>query len=536
VSRQAPDIHTAIDWAKAGQASMTRCPAHEDRQASLSVAPGSDGQPVVVHCHANCETRDVFAAAGISWEEVCAPLDPTLADDGTWTPKGNASHIYSYVDEQGEELFQALRVPVPGGKTFFQRRHDSEKPSGWNWSLGDTRRVLYRLPQVIAAIEDGRDIWIFEGEKDVERAWVDGKAATCNPMGAGKWRTEYGIPLHGAHVTIVADNDDPGRKHAREVADDLVEKHECVVRIMETPLANCKDYSAHVQHGGTDEMLVVTWTSVTTVYESYGLDTLDFLDTEWTAGAEIVPNVLAEANVVVLVGPEGHGKSLFMRQFAVCAAAGIHPFTTERMDPLRVMFIDAENPEFQQAPDWRRLVGIAQRHTHEPFPRGQLQILSEWRNEPDLTTPDGQAWLYERITAYRPQLVLMGPVQNIVGRDTKDDEVVRKFKHAVNNARAICGSAFIIEHHAPHRQAGDKERQMRPYGSSLFMKWPDIGYGLKPTEDEEVYDMYPFRKPRVRSRKWPEQMRWGKPGTLEFPWTAVETDLSGSTNVVPIRG
>jgi replicative DNA helicase len=114
--------------------------------------------------------------------------------------------------------------------------------------------------------------------------------------------------------------------------------------------------------------------------------------------------------------------------------------------------------------------------------------------------------------------------------------VVRKFKHTVNNARSICGSAVMIEHHAPHRAPGDKERQMRPFGSSLFLKWPDIGYGLKPTEDPDVYDLHPFRKPRVRSRAWPEQLRQGAPNTLELPWMAVEADLSGSTNVVPIRG
>jgi hypothetical protein len=491
---------------------------------------------VVLHCHANCETPDILAAEGITWEEVCAPLDTSATTGSVWTPAGDASHIYEYVDEHHVLLFQALRVPQSGGgKTFFQRRCDLSRESGWNWSLGDVRRVLYRLPQVLAAVADGRDIWVFEGEKDVERAVADGKVATCNPMGAGKWRTEYGTALAGAHVTIVADNDKPGREHARAVADDLVENHDCTVRIMETPLANCKDYSHHRQHGGTDEMLVLTWTSVVTQRDSYGLGIETFLDTEFTAGKEIVPGVLAEANVCVFIGPEGHGKSMFMRQFAVCCAAGIHPFTVMPMDPLRVLYIDAENPEFQQMTDWRLLAGLAARHTGRKVPNERLQILSEWRTEPDLTTTDGQAWLYERITAYQPQVVLMGPVQNLVGRDTKDDEVVRKFKHAVNSARGICGSAFVIEHHAPHRAPGDKERQMRPYGSSLFMKWPDYGYGLKPTEEEDVYDLHPFRKPRIRSRAWPERVRWGTPNTLEFPWVSVEADLTGSTNVTQIR-
>ena len=201
-----------------------------------------------------------------------------------------------------------------------------------------------------------------------------------------------------------------------------------------------------------------------------------------------------------------------------------------------MLYIDGQDPEWQQMPDWRLMAGLAARHTGHSVPNENLQILSEWRNEPDLITPDGQAWLYERITSYQPQVVLMGPVQNIVGRDTKDDEVVRRFKHTVNSARSICGSAFIIEHHAPHRAAGDKERQMRPYGSSLFLKWPDYGYGLKPTEDAEVYDLHPFRRPRVRSRAWPEQLRQGTPNSMEFPWVAVETDLGGSTNVIPIRG
>ena len=531
--RTAPDVQTAVEWAKAGTASMVVCPAHEDGRASLSVGPGTEPndegvvQPVVFFCHAGCDPADVIAGAGMSWAEVCEPLDRTRTSEEVWTPHGNASHVYAYTDEYGEVLFQALRVPVPGGKMFTQRKPDPSKRGGWGYNLTDVRRVLYHLPEVVAAVEDGRDIWVMEGEKDVERARADGKVATCNPMGAGKWRPEFGATLAGARVTIVADADEPGRKHAEEVFDNLVENG-CQVRIVETPMVRCKDYTDHRQHGGTDATLVMTKASFEVKVDVGGLGIQTFIDSEFPTGAEIIPGMLAEAEVVLFVGPEGHGKSTFMRQMAVQCASGIVPLRGERMEPLRVMFIDAEVPERQQQTDWSRLAGLAARHTGEPIPDERLMLFSEWRNEPDLLTPDGQAWLHERVSALRPQIVFMGPVQNLAGRDTKDDEVVRRFKQAVNRARSICGSAFMIEHHAPHRAPGDKERQMRPYGSSLFMKWPDYGYGLKPTDEEDTYDLYPFRRPRVRARAWPERVRWGTPNSMEFPWELARPSDGGT--------
>jgi hypothetical protein len=393
-------VPTAVDWAKAGTPSMVVCPAHDDSRASLSVGPGTDGQPVVFHCHATCEPADIMAAAHMTWAEVCEPLDDTATTEEVWTPSGNASHVYDYVDERGEVLYQALRVPVAGGgKTFTQRRPDPTARSGYAYNLTGVRRVLYRLPEVVAAVEDGTEVWVLEGEKDVDRARRDGKAATCSPMGAGKWRSEYGEALSGARVTIVADADEAGRKHAEEVFTDLVENHGCTVRILETPLANCKDYTDHRQHGGTDATFLMTKASFSVAVDVGGMGIQTFLTTDFPDGAEIIPGMLAEANVALIVGPEGHGKSTFLRQMAVQCAAGIIPITGGRMDPLRVMYIDAEVPERQQQTDWSRLVGLAARHTGEPIPDENLMLFSEWRDEPDLLTPDGAAWLHERRTS-----------------------------------------------------------------------------------------------------------------------------------------
>jgi hypothetical protein len=522
----APDFGTAIEMAKAGHNVMTKCPAHDDGTASLSVRAGTGEQPVIFHCHAECEPDDILAASGVDWAEVCAPRDTRVVET-IWTPRGNASHVYSYTDEDGRELYQCLRIPTETGKTFMQRQPDSTERSGWAWNLRDVRRVLYRLPAVLRAVQEGQVIYITEGEKDVETGRADGLTFTCNPMGAGKWSAEYSECLRGADVVVIQDNDEKGRLHGRVVADSLVD-HDCRVRIVETTMQNCKDYSDHRAHGGTIDSLVEVWNSHPEDIPQFGLGIQDFLACEFPPDIEVIPNMLAQANVALLTGFEGHGKSMLCRQIGVMAAAGIHPWTLGRMEPRKVLVIDAENPEHQTIRDWRTLAGLAAHTTGQPVPNDRLIILSEWRKEPDLTSLAGQAWLYERITAYKPDLVVMGPVQNLSSRDVKDDEVVRKLKDAVNTARAICGSAFIIEHHAPWKQAGDKERSTRPYGSSLFNKWPDMGYGLKPTDESDTYELNPNRLPRVRARAWPERLQHGRPGTTDWPWMVARPSDGGT--------
>jgi hypothetical protein len=55
-------------------------------------------------------------------------------------------------------------------------------------------------------------------ERDADTLVDNSMHATCNPGGAGKWRPEYCEMLRGADVVIVPDNDEPGRRHAEEVA------------------------------------------------------------------------------------------------------------------------------------------------------------------------------------------------------------------------------------------------------------------------------------------------------------------------------
>jgi hypothetical protein len=164
--------------------SQTRllCPAHDDHEPSLDVAAAADGRPLVT-CRSN----------GCSFEDVCRAIerDPHEFNEResgrAWTPAGSATVVYDYTDELGRLLFQVCRTAE---KRFSQRRPDPTAKSGWRWKLGDVRRVLYRLPEVVAAVSASSTVYVCEGEKDVESLRRLGVVATCNPGGAGKWRDE----------------------------------------------------------------------------------------------------------------------------------------------------------------------------------------------------------------------------------------------------------------------------------------------------------------------------------------------------------
>ena len=116
---------------------------------------------------------------------------------------------YDYRDEGGALLFQVVRLDP---KDFRQRRPDGR--GGWIWNLQDTRRVPYRLPELIDAVAAGKTICIPEGEKDAENLHAVGFAATTNPGGCKKWRDEFSQHLRGADVVVLPDNHAEGREHA----------------------------------------------------------------------------------------------------------------------------------------------------------------------------------------------------------------------------------------------------------------------------------------------------------------------------------
>jgi putative DNA primase/helicase len=83
-------IAKALGGRKAGAAWMAHCPAHDDREPSLSIRDSEDGK-VLVHCHAGCEQADLIAvlrSRGL-WDEKGYRRDRITR----WRPRGPADGV-----------------------------------------------------------------------------------------------------------------------------------------------------------------------------------------------------------------------------------------------------------------------------------------------------------------------------------------------------------------------------------------------------------------------------------------------------------
>lgn len=240
-----------------------------DGVGAVSIKRGNNGS-LVVWCHA-CEDNKRFLEA-IGWtltdlnDEPMTEQQRDRPSDDLWIPCGQHGHKrvaqYLYHDELCAVEHGVTRCDH---KCFAQWRPDPSARSGRRWSLNDqegnrlVRLLPYRLPELLEAKAADRVIWIAEGEKDVHALVDHGLAATCNAGGAGKWTAEHAQFLKGADVTICADRDDAGQKHAIAVVDSL----RSLARSVYVVQARAgKDAADHFAAGHKDAEFVQVWAPI----------------------------------------------------------------------------------------------------------------------------------------------------------------------------------------------------------------------------------------------------------------------------------
>ena len=547
------DILSRLNGVKGGDGQWSaRCPCrNDDNNPSLSVA--EENGRILMHCHrgSGCDVFKICESIGISVAEIM-PDDPQ--------PQKTKSGLtlvatYDYIDKDGQLLFQKLRYLDENGKKTFRQRRPKDG-SGWEYELAGTPRILYNLPAVLLAKENKQPILVVEGEKDVDTLTQLGITATTMPGGAGKWLDIHTEALSGATVDVIADNDEVGRDHAAKVTQALLDAG-CDVASFVCPSA--KDITDHLRAGGTVTELVPLESSPVIPERDSRDDAIDAISDLLSSDAKsaeklvrirmiangsatdmpldqgrlvfwpefirekddnnfdwVIPGLLERSERVILVAAEGVGKTMLARQVSILSSCGLHPFSFQPIKPVRTLFVDLENPE-----------RIIKRISRKIF--NEALKLSPLTDEPqahlfmkpaglNLLNAGDRALLEKRLEETKPELLCIGPLyKSFVDPGGRTSEAVAiEIAKYFDDIRTAYKCALWIEHHAPLGSTM-ATRDLRPFGSAVWSRWPEFGIALHPAIGAPfTYDVKHFRGARDE-RPWPSVIARGR----QFPFETI---------------
>jgi len=437
-------LHAAGRNPSSGKA---KCPAHDDQNPSLSFQEAEDGR-LLVTCRAGCLTSEVLAALGLEWPDLF-PGDESKSKRQCAARRIAAT--YDYTDENGDLLYQVVRYEPKG---FAQRRPKAD--GTWDYGLGDVRRVLYRLPELLAAKEAGGWIVVVEGEKDADRLHDLGIVATTCSQGACKWKDEYSASLAGAKVAVIPDNDEPGRQHARVVAESL-SRAGVTPRVVELPgLPEKGDVSDWLDQGhsagevnetilatepwspGPDEEVARPATAPTLVRVS----DVEPEQVEW-----LWPGRLALGKICVLDGDPALGKSTVTLDIAARASTGLPmPDGHQLPEAVAVILLSAEDGIADTIRPRLEAHGADLERVHV------LDGVGPWCRP--WTTGDTDA-LRQAIADTGAKLVIIDPLMAYLEANAHKDQEVRKELHPLARLADELGVAILVVRHLNKGSSGN---------------------------------------------------------------------------------
>jgi len=472
---------------------QAQCPAHEDRNPSLSLTKVEGS--VLMHCHAGCATEDVLGALDL------APADLFDTRNG---------QDYHYRDVGGTVLRTVTRTPQ---KRFRQ----SGQTKGTS--------TLYRLPEVIAAVQADRHVWLVEGEKDVHALEALGEVATTAPMGSANFSKVDPTPLYGGSVVVVVDRDEAGQRWAADVHAAL--SGHAIVQWVQA--ATGKDAADHIAAGhGLDAFEPIDPPQDGEAEDddpgAFALDVTaeahrirvreaarDLIRAEQVTAApppppvkgreflaqheeehHLVHGLIPSKGKFLLAAAAKAGKTTTVHHTVGCLLTGrpiFGTFPVETDRPLRVHLIDNEMGD-SLLRTWLRRLNL----TGEQLDRLTVHSLLGHASTFDPTTPESRALWAERLAGADVVIIdCLSPFMQAVGLDENHD--AGRWLVGLDELMAAAKvDVYGVIHHTGH--AGERAR-----GDSKILGWPFQTWTLnrEATDDDDAADDAPrFLKARGR--------------------------------------
>lgn len=276
---------------------------------------------------------------------------------------------------------------------------------------------------------------------------------------------------------------------------------------------------------GVDALLASTHERFTEALQGVSRDDVDdlwilddFLDKPMESRPGwVIPGLLRKQWRCMVVAGEGGGKTVLLRQIGIAAAQGIHPLHFQPIKPVRTLIIDLENPEDSIHEVCQPIRAQAQLVAREGYDSDRAFL---WHKPGgiDIRSRRDRIELETVIAKVQPDLVCFGPVYksyNVSGGEG-DESAVKEFMQVFDDLRTRYDFALVLEHHAS--KGVGKSRVLQPTGTSLWLRWPELGLSLIPDQPEgSVMKIGRWRGDRLHN-SWPVEITRGGKWLWEGKW------------------
>lgn len=432
---------------------VARCPAHDDKRASLCISTGEDGR-ILLKCQAGCDYREVAAALGLSEADLFPPKEKSREE------KPYIVATYQYKDASGSLIGEKLR--------YSDKHFSWRKPTdGGKWDYHKPKETpLYNL----SALQSEDFVFLVEGEKDVDNLTKIGLPAVCSPDGAGKGKFKKHNVQHfnGKRVYIVQDNDDVGKEYAQEEAQKISEVAQSV-KVLDLcnvwdSLPKHGDISDLIQHIGADNVInaleklvhdTAEWTAQDDKFIScfHTLEEFEEKKVEW-----LVPGWIPKGQITLLAADGGIGKTTLWCDLVAGLSSGkrciLDPAEGADRQPMFVAFMTTEDSVRHKLRQKLRLAGANLKNIITPdFLQDKEGVLRNLK----FCTDDMKRF----IRHFKPALCVFDPVQGFVPPDIKmgDRNAMRDCMAPLISLGEECNTTFLIICHTNKRtSASDRNR------------------------------------------------------------------------------
>jgi hypothetical protein len=394
---------------------------------------------------------------------------------------GEPDHRYEYATAAGRALGYVCRWNARPG------RNKEIRPlwliaSRWEWKHAPAPRPLYGLAE-LAAFPD-RPVLIVEGEKAVEgaRDHIDSHVIVTWPGGTSAVAHSDFAPLKGRNIILWPDNDDPGRKAMRAIADKLVDAKSVKGVKLPDGLPDGWDLGDAVPADLDPVTLIARAVDVRVdrlaglgLVSAAALVAADFKPPRWA-----VPGIIPDGGGI-LAGKPKTGKSWMSEDFAIAVSGGGKALGNIQCDEGDVLLLALEDTDRRLH---NRLKAVLQ---GKPAP-SRLDIAFNWRRADEGGIDDIRAWLVAHPGA---RLVIIDTLAKMRGKPDRDKGVYDNDYAAMSAFKALAdefGVAILVLHHL--NKAGNDDPVMAVSGTAGLTGSADTILVLKRSPGESFGTLY----------------------------------------------